>query len=56
MFDLSGQSIGVEEKIVNGVEASNFIPYQASIRVAIRDQSRFGRGENILHSILLRLD
>lgn len=38
----------VESRIVNGVEAENFIPYQASIRVTIRDQSRFGRGEKFL--------
>lgn len=33
------------EVIVNGVEARNFIPYQASVRVSIRDYARFGRGE-----------
>jgi hypothetical protein len=41
-------SVDVDGKIVNGVEAKNFIPYQASIRVTIRDQSRFGRGEKFL--------
>lgn len=34
----------IEERVVNGVQAVNFIPFQASVRVAIRDQSRFGRG------------
>lgn len=29
---------------MNGVSAENYIPYQASIRVSVRDYLRFGRG------------
>lgn len=29
---------------MNGIVATNYIPYQASIRVSIRDYARFGRG------------
>ena len=29
---------------MNGITTQNYIPYQASIRVSIRDYSRFGRG------------
>lgn len=29
---------------MNGVTAKNIIPYQASIRVSVRDYLRFGRG------------
>lgn len=31
---------------MNGVEATDFIPYQTSIRVTVRDLARFGQGEN----------
>jgi secreted trypsin-like serine protease len=34
----------VEKRIVNGIIASDFVPYQASIRVSVRDYARFGRG------------
>jgi hypothetical protein len=34
----------IERKIVNGIQASDFIPYQASIRVTVRDLTRFGWG------------
>lgn len=29
---------------MNGITAQNYIPYQASIRVSVRDYLRFGRG------------
>lgn len=34
----------LERKVVNGFTATDFVPYQASIRVSIRDYARFGRG------------
>ncbi|KAG5676240.1 hypothetical protein PVAND_006089 [Polypedilum vanderplanki] len=34
----------IEGRVVNGVTAKNIIPYQASIRVSVRDYLRFGRG------------
>lgn len=36
--------IEARPRIVNGVTASNIIPYQASLRVSIRDRASFGRG------------
>lgn len=36
--------VEADRKIVNGVAASEYIPYQASVRVSIRDHGRFGRG------------
>lgn len=37
-------TIEIERKVVNGITASDFVLYQASIRVSIRDYARFGRG------------
>lgn len=34
----------MERKVVNGIRALEFVPYQASVRVSIRDYARFGRG------------
>lgn len=36
--------IDIEGKVVNGWTATDFVPYQASIRVAMRDFVIFGRG------------
>lgn len=41
----SSEAIDIDGRVVNGVEATDFIPYQCSVRVAIRDYARFGRGE-----------
>lgn len=43
---LLGICVDIESRVVNGYEATTFIPYQASVRVTIRDHARFGRGEN----------
>lgn len=34
----------IQGRVVNGITAENIIPYQASIRVSVRDYLRFGRG------------
>lgn len=40
-----GLCVEVDTRIVNGIAASDYIPYQASVRVSIRDLARFGRGK-----------
>lgn len=38
------QHVDLNPRIVNGVTANKIIPYQASLRVSIRDRVLFGRG------------
>lgn len=46
-FDFSGLSVEIDRRVVNGIAASNYIPYQASVRVSVRDHARFGRGMSL---------
>lgn len=42
--NINCDKINLSPRVVNGVTAQNIIPYQASLRVTIRDRASFGRG------------